>query len=106
VLDYEVFAVPYAEMERGEPMVSTREDLTMVRRFLLGMALTGGALVPAMSAAEAAVIPPVPASHCMAQGGQVIPLSTTVLECRGGVLDGAPVYSVQSSYFQPFTPVR
>jgi hypothetical protein len=89
-------------------MVSTREDLIMVRRFLLGMALTGAALIPAMSAADASVNPPVPAGYCVAQGGHVVQYAfSTALMCRGGMADTAPVYQPRSDiYGPPFTVVR
>jgi hypothetical protein len=76
---------------------STERELIMLRRFLAGMALTGAALIPTVSAAHAApakaAFPPISASLCILGGGQVIPapLSLTGLICVGGRFHGLPV---------------
>lgn len=72
----------------------------MFRRFLAGMALTGVAMVPAMSAAQAAQAAPAKAAWpaisarlCLVGGGRVLPdpNSFTGLICVGGRFHGSPV---------------
>jgi hypothetical protein len=71
----------------------------MLRRILAGMALTGAALIPALSTtpAHAAAIeaaqPVVTASQCISGGGEVRfdITSPTLLRCFGGEFHGSPV---------------